>query len=132
VVQIAAGWPILWKLHPNENVPRARAELARLAPSAEVYDSGSAEEMIANSDVLVTQFSSTAYVGLALGKEVHSYFDVAELRRLSPLQNGGDSARRIAGVCRELLGLPDPETRSRRQTDTSALTSGHFSPLDSR
>ena len=63
--------------------------------------------MIANCDVLVTQFSSTAYVGLALGKEVHSYFDVDELRRLCPVQNG-DSARRIADVCRELLGLTPP------------------------
>jgi hypothetical protein len=38
---------------------------------------------------------------------VHSYFDVDELRRLCPVQNG-DSARRIADVCRELLGLAPP------------------------
>jgi hypothetical protein len=103
VVRIAAGRPIVWKLHPNENARRARAEIARLAPGAEVFESGSAEEMIANCDVLVTQYSSTAYVGLALGKEVHSYFDVEELRRLCPVQNGRTSARRIADVCRELL-----------------------------
>jgi hypothetical protein len=102
VVEIAAGRPIVWKLHPNENVARARRELAEHAPEVQIYESGSAEEMIANCDVLVTQFSSTAYVGLALGKEVHSYFDVDELRRLCPVQNG-DSARRIADVCRELL-----------------------------
>jgi hypothetical protein len=108
VVAIAGGRQIIWKLHPNENVARARAELARHAPGALVLDAGSAEEMIANCDVLVTQFSSTAYVGLALGKEVHSYFDVEELRRLCPVQNGSTSARRIADVCRELLGLPLP------------------------
>ena len=107
VVEIAAGRPIVWKLHPNENVARARRELSEHAPLAQVYESGNAEEMIANCDVLVTQFSSTAYVGLALGKEVHSYFDVDELRRLCPVQNG-DSARRIADVCRELLGLTPP------------------------
>lgn len=106
VLAIAAGRPIIWKLHPNENAARARAELGRLAPAARVMDSGSAEEMIANCEVLVTQFSSTAYVGLALGKEVHSYFDIEELGRLCPIQNGRTSARRIADVCRELLGLP--------------------------
>jgi hypothetical protein len=106
VLAIAAGRQVIWKLHPNENAKRARAEFARLAPGALVFDRGNAEEMIANCDVLVTQFSSTAYVGLALGKEVHSYFDVEELRRLCPVQNGSTSARRIANVCRELLGLP--------------------------
>ena len=103
VVALAAGRPIIWKLHPNENVLRARAELGALAPEALVYEAGCAEEMIANCTVLVTQYSSTAYVGLALGKEVHSFFDVAELRRLCPLQNGGVSAARVADVCRELL-----------------------------
>jgi len=106
VLAIAAGRQLIWKLHPNENAKRARAEFARLAPGALVFDRGNAEEMIANCDVLITQFSSTAYVGLALGKEVHSYFDVDELRRLCPVQNGSTSARRIANVCRELLGLP--------------------------
>ena len=58
--------------------------------------------MIANSDVLITQYSSTVFVGLALGKEVHSYFDLAELRRLMPIQNHA-AAGNIAAVCRELL-----------------------------
>ncbi len=107
MVAIAGGRPIIWKLHPNEKAARARAELAALAPHAQVFDTGNAEEMIANCDVLVTQFSSTAYVGLALGKEVHSYFDIDELRRLCPVQNGRTSAKRIADVCRQLLGLPE-------------------------
>lgn len=105
VIAIAAGRSIIWKLHPNENAARARAELARHAPGALVLDSGNTEEMIANCAVLVTQFSSTAYVGLALGKEVHSYFDVDELARLCPIQNGSTSAQRIAEVCRQLLGI---------------------------
>jgi hypothetical protein len=107
VLRIAGDRQIIWKLHPNENGTRARAEIGALAPRALVFDAGSAEEMIANCDVLVTQFSSTAYVGLALGKEVHSYFDVEELRRLCPVQNGRTSAKRIANVCRQLLGLPE-------------------------
>ncbi|HXJ23964.1 MAG TPA: hypothetical protein VMT03_27470 [Polyangia bacterium] len=125
VLRIAAGRQIIWKLHPNEKVARARRELALLAPGALVFESGNAEEMIANCDVLVTQFSSTAYVGLALGKEVHSYFDVDELRRLCPVQNGRTSAWRIANVCRELLGLPvERQLPDRRQAggSTGALS----------
>lgn len=101
-VQIAAGRKLIFKLHPNENMARARRELARWAPDALVYTTGSAEQMIANCSVLITQWSSTAYVGLALGKEVHSYADMAELRELLPLQNRS-AARNIAAVCREML-----------------------------
>lgn len=59
-LEIARGRPLLFKLHPNENARRATAEIARLAPAAEVFVAGHAEEMIANCDVLVTRFSSTA------------------------------------------------------------------------
>jgi hypothetical protein len=117
VIDIAAGRPIIWKLHPNENFARARAELARHAPGALVFERGNTEEMIANCAVLVTQFSSTAYVGLALGKEVHSYFDVEELARLCPIQNGSTSGRRIAEVCRQLLALPAPATTPDNESD---------------
>jgi len=117
VLHIAAGRPVIWKLHPNENATRARAELAALAPEALIYEHGSAEEMIANCAVLVTQYSSTAYVGLALGKEVHSFFDGAELRRLCPVQNGGTSARNVAAVCRALI-----EARRRDLAQSSPST----------
>ena len=99
---IAAGRQLIWKLHPNENVPRATREIESLAPRTLDYASGSAEEMIANCDVLLTQYSSTAFVGLALGKEVHSYFPAEELASLLPLQNR-KAAKNIAAVCRELL-----------------------------
>jgi len=101
-VSIAAGRQLIFKLHPNENSQRATREIVRHAPDALVYSTGSAEEMIANCDVLVTEYSSTAYVGLALGKEVHSYFEVQELRDLLPIQNR-TAARNIAKVCRSLL-----------------------------
>ena len=48
-------------------------------------------------------WSIVVYIGLALGKEVHSYFDVNLLRRLAPSQNGGLSGRNIATVCRSLI-----------------------------
>jgi hypothetical protein len=103
-VQIAAakGLPLVFKLHPNENWARSRAEIERWAPGAKIHTSGSAEEMVANADVLVCQYSTLAFVGVALGKEVHSYYPDEELRRLLPLQKP-NSARRIADVCRQLL-----------------------------
>ncbi len=102
--EIADGRQLIFKLHPNEKLPRAVDEIRRWAPEAEVFTSGSAEEMVANCDELIVRYSTLAYVGLALGKKVHSLnFDVEELRRLVPLQNG-NSARMIAAVGRELLG----------------------------
>ncbi len=101
-VEIAAGRHLVFKLHPNENVKRAIAEIGSLAPTAQVFTTGSAEEMIANCDVLVTRFSSTAFVGLALGKETYSDVDMDEMRRLMPVQNGC-AAVNIAAVCRALL-----------------------------
>jgi hypothetical protein len=102
VAGIAEGRPVIFKLHPNEKVARATREVQAAIPGALVFSSGSAEEMIANCDVLITQYSSTVFVGLALGKEVHSYFDRDELRRLMPVQNASAAAN-IAEVCRELL-----------------------------
>jgi hypothetical protein len=65
-----------------------------------IFTAGNTNHMVANCDVLITQYSTVSYVGIELGKEVHSYFDVDELRRLSPYQNNGTSAQRIAAVCR--------------------------------
>ena len=42
-------------------------------------------------------------MGLALGKEVHSDFDLDELKNLLPIQNKGRSALNIAHVGRRLL-----------------------------
>lgn len=100
---IAAGRPLVFKLHPNENERRATAEIKARAPHALVFQRGSAEEMIANCDVLVTQWSSVAFVGVALGKEVHSNFALEDLHRLCPVQNRGRSAANIARVCHEVL-----------------------------
>ncbi len=100
--RLAAGRPLFFKLHPNEKLPRALAELARWAPDARVFTTGSAEEMVANCDVLLCKYSSLAYVGVALGKEVHSFFPDEELRRLLPLQHGR-AASNIAAVARALL-----------------------------
>jgi hypothetical protein len=102
-LEIAAGRPLIFKLHPNENVERATREIQNLAPHALVFADGNTNHMIANCDVLVTQYSSVVYIGLALGKEVHSCFDTQMLRQLMPIQNGGTSASNIARLCRGLL-----------------------------
>lgn len=104
--EIVGGRKVLVKLHPNERVDRATREIAAVMPEATIYTTGNAEVMVAHCDVLVTQYSTLTYVGLALGKEVHSSFDLDELKRLLPLQNGGASARSIAQVCEELLARP--------------------------
>jgi hypothetical protein len=104
VRRIANGRKIIFKLHPNENEQREAAVIQSLAPDALVFQKGSAEEMVANCDVLVTQWSSVAFVGIALGKEVHSNFSHDELVRLCPQQNGGQAAANIARVVKSLLG----------------------------
>lgn len=100
-VRIAAGRPLFFKLHPNEQADRAIAEIKQYAPpDTQVFTEGNTDHMIANCVELITQYSTVVYVGLALGKPVHSYFDVEDLKRKMPWQNGGTAARRIAAICR--------------------------------
>lgn len=94
--KIAAGRQLLFKLHPNENFERAEKEIEKYAPGSLVFSSGNTNHMIANCEVLITRFSSVVYIGLALGKEVYSSFNIDELKELMPIQNGGASARLIA------------------------------------
>jgi hypothetical protein len=102
-VEIAAGRPLFFKLHPNEDHVRSTREIEKWAPGARVFTSGSAEEMVANASVVICQYSTLAFVGVALGKEVHSYWKLEDLQRLLPMQNGGTSAQQIAAVCRAVL-----------------------------
>ncbi|SDP30882.1 hypothetical protein SAMN05428975_1093 [Mucilaginibacter sp. OK268] len=100
-VKIANGRPLLFKLHPNENAERAEKEIRKHAPvDAMIFKSGNTNHMIANCCELITQYSTVVYTGIALGKKVHSWFDVDELKKLAPIQNGGISAQKIAQVCR--------------------------------
>ncbi len=55
---IAAGRPVVFKLHPNENFSRAKEEISQVLPEALVLTDGNLHEMIANCDVLVAQRSS--------------------------------------------------------------------------
>lgn len=105
-VRIANGKQLIFKLHPNENVERATNEINQFAPGALVYSSGNINYMIANCDALITQFSSTVYVGIALDKEVHSAFNIEDLKKLMPVQNNGTSAERIAKIGNHLIEDP--------------------------
>ena len=103
VKRIAAGRKVVFKLHPNEWTDRAVAEIRALFPHEVIYTSGDINGMIANCDVLITQFSSVVFMGMALGKEVHSYFDVDELHRLMPIQTKGRSAVWIAHIVENIV-----------------------------
>ncbi len=126
-VKVARGRKLIFKLHPNENIERATFEIAAFAPGALVYAAGNAEEMIANCDLLITQYSSTVYVGLALGKEVHSNFSLEELRKLAPVQNGM-AACNIANVGRELLSVELQQTvhAKRREHPIAKMWQSHY------
>ncbi len=115
VKQVANGRPIIVKLHPNEDQKRAVLEIQRLLPEALILSEGDIFAMIANCDVLITQYSTVTFVGLLLGKDVYSYLDVEALRRLLPIQNGGKSAQRIAAICQDLLNRPRLDRQKMRQ-----------------
>lgn len=105
-VDIAAGRPLLVKFHPNEVWDRSEAEVRENTPDGTmIYQAGNTNEMITNCDELITQFSTVVYVGIALGKKVHSYFDLDTLYQQAPIQNGGTSARNIANICRAFMNF---------------------------
>lgn len=101
-VEIAKGRQLIFKLHPNENVKRAEAEIKKYAPDALVYYGVPIEPMISKCSTLVTRYSSVVYKALVLGKEVVSDIPIDELKRLVPMQNGGMSAKHIAMEARQL------------------------------
>ncbi|MGC8775638.1 MAG: hypothetical protein ACP5R6_10345 [Chlorobaculum sp.] len=101
-LDMADGRQLLFKLHPNENAVRATREIELHAPGSIVYAEGKTEEMIANSQMMIAQFSSTIFVGSALNKPVYCGLEPDYLKRLTPLQNRS-AARKIAGVCREVI-----------------------------
>lgn len=120
-VKIAAGRQLIFKLHPNEEKERAIAEIKKIAPAdAMIFTEGNTSHMVANCGELITQYSTVVYIGLALGKKVHSYFDVEKLKKLTPIQNGGTSAANIAHICRsyiEFKGSGAEFLRSFKQTN---------------
>ena len=101
-LEMADGGQLIFKLHPNENAERAIREIEQYAPESLVFSEGKTEEMIANSRMLIAQFSSTIFVGSALNKIVHCGLPPEVLKSLTPLQNNS-AAKNIADVCRQVI-----------------------------
>ena len=107
-VEIAKGRPLIFKLHPTENIRRARREIAKFAPGAMVLSHGNVNYMIANASTVITQQSTCTFVAVALGKETYTNLNLDELKSLMPIQNNGISAQRIASVAKRVLHTPMP------------------------
>ncbi len=132
-VKIANGRQLLFKLHPNEKYDRALKEIRECAPpNALVYQKGNTNEMIANCQELVTQYSTVVYMGIALGKEVHSYFDVEELKQQCPIQNDGQSAQNIADICRGFIEFDGtgPAFLKKHQEELKQEMKGNYKQLE--
>jgi hypothetical protein len=109
-VTIAKGRKLIFKLHPNEKFGRANREIKRFSPKGTlIFQPGNTNEMIANCEELITQWSSVVYVGIALGKKVHSYFNMETLYSQAPIQNNGTSAKTIAEIGRKFIEYNGPK-----------------------
>jgi hypothetical protein len=113
--EIAEGKPLFFKLHPTENVVRATCEIEQVVPGAKVFSDGNVNHMIANASTVITQQSTCTFVAVALGKEVYTNLDKEELQRLMPVQNNGESAKRIATICARILHTPLPVLQNIRK-----------------
>ena len=103
VMAIADGRSVIFKLHPNENKERAVREIEKYASEATIFTQGNTNHMIANCDTLVTKYSSVVLIAAAMGKTIYSDLDPEFLQKLTPLQNGGQSAKNIADICKNHL-----------------------------
>jgi hypothetical protein len=103
-VEIANGQRLFFKLHPNEIYDRAYNEIIENTPKGTmVFQDEDTNHMIANCNELITQYSTVVYIGIALGKPVHSYFNIEVLKKQLPIQNEGTSAMQIAAIAREFV-----------------------------
>lgn len=112
---IAGGRTLIFKLHPLENSKKALQEIHEHAPRAIIYTHGDINQMIANADAVITQQSTSTFVAIALGKEVHTNLNVDKLKRLMPIQNGGSSAEHIAQICERTLLIPIDQLQAMRK-----------------
>lgn len=102
-LDVAGGRQLIFKLHPKENLDRARWEIERYAPEALVFEAGNTNHMVANCEAMVTKYSSVLLTALGLRKPVFSDIEPNFQQKLTPVQNGGTSAQRIADICRDYL-----------------------------
>lgn len=67
---------------------------------------GNTNHMIANWDMLITEYSSIAPTTVALGKEGYAHPAVDFLRGLALIEKGGSSGNHIVELCRSLVATP--------------------------
>ena len=121
--QIANGREIIFKLHPNEKSERAIIEIRKVfGPEVKIFTQGNTDHMIANCEELITQYSSVVYVGMALGKKVHSYFPLEMLKSRMPIQNDGSSAKRIADLARGYINFSGSSIEYLKSISPIAIT----------
>ena len=77
--------------------------------------------MIANCSELITQYSTVVYIGIALGKPVHSYFNIEVLKKQLPIQNEGASAQNIAAIAREYVDFNGDGAQFLKQFDLESI-----------
>jgi hypothetical protein len=49
-MELAAGKPLIFKLHPNDDIPRARCENEEITPGSMIFTQGDIKLMIVNYD----------------------------------------------------------------------------------
>lgn len=98
VLDIAEGKEVIFKLHPNEKMDRAIAEIEKWAPDSTIYTDGNINHMIANCDTLVTRYSSVLMIASAMQKPFYSDLDYNYVKKITPIQNEGRSAENIANL----------------------------------
>lgn len=119
--KIANGRKLIIRLHPNEIYDRAVDEIKRNCPADTlILQTGDTNDMVANCSELITQWSSVSYIGLALGKKVHSFFPIEELEEKMPIQNNGTSAAHIAEICEALYNFKGSMTQFKDSYNASA------------
>ena len=114
-VEIADGRQLIFKLHPVENAPRAIREINQHAPDALVFWRGDVNAMMLHAEAVITQWSTSTFVALALGKKVYSDLDIDLLETILPIQNGGRSAENIAQVCHSIINTPLSILKQKRE-----------------
>lgn len=102
-VAIAGDKQLVFKLHPNEKKERAIREIKEIVPNAIIFTDYNINHLIANCDTLITKYSSVVYIGLALGKNVYSDFNINQLKELTPIQNNATSSKNIAIIGKKLI-----------------------------
>jgi hypothetical protein len=121
-VKIANGKRMIFKPHPNEDIEIVSKEIIENTPKDTlIIPKGDISPMIKNCDILITQFSSTVYLGLVLGKKIYSYFEIDDLKSKCPIQNNGQSAKIIASIVDDYIHFEGSGINFIKQNEKAAF-----------